>query len=70
MKGHADMDMSIGGQGFWWQRLKTPAGQTATANYFVMDWAANWNRATGLPARTDRTTASIAPAAISRILEE
>ena len=42
MEGHADMDMSVAGAGSWWQRLKTPAGQTATANYFVMDWAAIW----------------------------
>ena len=40
MEGHADMDMSASGQGSWWQRLRTPAGFTATANYFVMDWAA------------------------------
>ena len=25
-----------------WQRLRSPAGFTATANYFVMDWAAIW----------------------------
>ena len=42
MEGHAEMDMSVGGQGSWWQRLKTPKGLTATANYFVMDWAAIW----------------------------
>ena len=40
MEGHAEMDMSVGGAGSWWQRLRTPAGFTATANYFVMDWAA------------------------------
>jgi uncharacterized membrane protein YraQ (UPF0718 family) len=40
MEGHADMDMSAGGEGNWWRRLRTPAGLTATANYFVMDWAA------------------------------
>ena len=40
MEGHAEMDMSAGGQGTWWQRLRTPAGFTATADYFVMDWAA------------------------------
>jgi uncharacterized protein len=40
MEGHAEMDMSVGGEGGWWQRLRTPAGFTATANYFVMDWAA------------------------------
>ena len=40
MEGHAEMDMSAGGEGSWWQRLRTPAGLTATADYFVMDWAA------------------------------
>jgi len=40
MEGHAEMDMSVGGEGSWWQRLHTSAGFTATANYFVMDWAA------------------------------
>ena len=42
MEGHADMDMSVGGKGSWWQRLRTPDGLTATSNYFVMDWAAIW----------------------------
>ncbi len=42
MEGHAEMDMSVRGEGSWWQRLKTPKGLTATANYFVMDWAAIW----------------------------
>jgi len=42
MEGHADMDMSVGGKGSWWQRLRTPKGFTATSNYFVMDWAAIW----------------------------
>jgi uncharacterized membrane protein YraQ (UPF0718 family) len=40
MEGHAEMDMSIAGDESWWRRLRTPAGFTATANYFVMDWAA------------------------------
>src|SRR5213080_4933116 len=41
MEGHAEMDMSVeaGGRSLW-QRLRSPAGLTATANYFVMDWAA------------------------------
>ena len=41
MEGHAEMDMSVeaGGRSLW-QRLRSPAGFTATANYFVMDWAA------------------------------
>jgi uncharacterized protein len=42
MEGHAEMDMSVGGKGSWWQRLRTPKGFTATADYFVMDWAAIW----------------------------
>jgi uncharacterized membrane protein YraQ (UPF0718 family) len=42
MEGHAEMDMSAGGEGSWWQRLRTPKGFTATADYFVMDWAAIW----------------------------
>src|SRR6266511_2642385 len=42
MEGHAEMDMSVHERGSWWQRLKTPQGLTATANYFVMDWAAIW----------------------------
>ncbi len=37
MEGHAEMDMSVGGEGSWWQRLRTPRGFTAVANYFVMD---------------------------------
>jgi uncharacterized membrane protein YraQ (UPF0718 family) len=40
MEGHAEMDMSASGQGSWWRRLRTPGGFTATADYFVMDWAA------------------------------
>src|SRR5438874_9108977 len=41
MEGHAEMDMAVqaGGRSIW-QRLRSPAGFTATANYFVMDWAA------------------------------
>src|SRR5262249_3516739 len=42
MEGHAEMDMSASGEGSWWQRLRTPRGFTATADYFVMDWAAVW----------------------------
>jgi uncharacterized membrane protein YraQ (UPF0718 family) len=42
MEGHAEMDMSVHGQGSIWRRLRSPAGFTATANYFVMDWAAIW----------------------------
>jgi hypothetical protein len=42
MEGHAEMDMAVRGSGSWWQRLRTPEGFTATAHYFVMDWAAVW----------------------------
>jgi uncharacterized membrane protein YraQ (UPF0718 family) len=42
MEGHAEMDMSVAAEGSWWQRLRTPQGFTATADYFVMDWAAIW----------------------------
>ena len=42
MEGHAEMDMSADGSGSLWQRLRTPNGFTATAHYFVMDWAAIW----------------------------
>ena len=42
MEGHAEMDMSAETEGSWWQRLRTPQGFTATADYFVMDWAAIW----------------------------
>jgi uncharacterized membrane protein YraQ (UPF0718 family) len=42
MEGHAEMDMSVEGEGSWWRRLRTPRGLTATADYFVMDWAAIW----------------------------
>jgi uncharacterized membrane protein YraQ (UPF0718 family) len=41
MEGHAEMDMSVEADGrSLWQRLRSPAGFTATAEYFVMDWAA------------------------------
>ena len=42
MEGHAEMDMSVHGQESVWRRLRSPAGFTSTANYFVMDWAAVW----------------------------
>jgi uncharacterized protein len=42
MEGHAEMDMSVHAQGPLWRRLRSPQGFTATANYFVMDWAAIW----------------------------
>jgi len=41
MEGHAEMDMAVQREGrSIWQRLRSPEGFTATANYFVMDWAA------------------------------
>jgi uncharacterized membrane protein YraQ (UPF0718 family) len=40
MEGHAAMDMSVGGDGTMWQRLLSPAGFTAVAGVFVMEWAA------------------------------
>jgi uncharacterized membrane protein YraQ (UPF0718 family) len=40
MEGHAAMDMSVGGTGSFWRRLASPAGFTAVANNFVMEWAA------------------------------
>jgi uncharacterized protein len=41
MEGHTEMDMSVTG-GTVWQRLRSPKGFTAVANYFVMDWVAIW----------------------------
>jgi uncharacterized protein len=41
MEGHAEMDMSVMG-GTIWERLRSPKGFTAVANYFVMDLAAIW----------------------------
>jgi uncharacterized protein len=41
MEGHAAMDMAVQAQGrSIWRRLRSSEGFTATANYFVMDWAA------------------------------
>ena len=40
MEGHAAMDMSITERGSILHRLATPEGFTATANVFVMEWAA------------------------------
>ncbi|HSS53421.1 MAG TPA: permease [Gaiellales bacterium] len=47
MEGHAEMDMSVHQSGSVWQRLRSPEGFTATANYFVMDWAAIWRDIVG-----------------------
>src|SRR5437899_4449620 len=40
MEGHAAMDMAVSKQGSIVRRLATPEGFTATANVFVMEWAA------------------------------
>jgi uncharacterized protein len=40
MEGHAGMDMSVHGGGSVWQRLRSPAGLTATSQVYVMEWAA------------------------------
>jgi len=41
MEGHAAMDMAVQAKDrSIWRRLRSPEGFTATANYFVMDWAA------------------------------
>jgi uncharacterized membrane protein YraQ (UPF0718 family) len=40
MEGHAEMDMSVSGGGTLWQRLRSPAGLTATSHVYVMEWAA------------------------------
>ncbi len=42
MEGHAEMDMSVQERAPLWRRLTSPQGFTATANHFVMDWAAIW----------------------------
>src|SRR5471030_955797 len=47
MEGHAAMDMSVDSEGSWWQRLRTRDSFTATADYFVMDWAAVWKDIAG-----------------------
>jgi uncharacterized membrane protein YraQ (UPF0718 family) len=47
MEGHAEMDMTVHASGSIWQRLRSPEGFTATANYFVMDWAAIWRDIAG-----------------------
>jgi uncharacterized membrane protein YraQ (UPF0718 family) len=42
MEGHAEMDMSVHERGSLWRRLRSPQGFSATARYFVMDWASIW----------------------------
>src|SRR6201998_733060 len=40
MEGHAAMDMSIKGEGSFWQRLLSPRGLTSVSHVFVMEWLA------------------------------
>jgi uncharacterized protein len=40
MEGHAAMDMSIKGEGSFWQRLFSPRGFTSVSHVFVMEWLA------------------------------
>jgi uncharacterized membrane protein YraQ (UPF0718 family) len=40
MEGHAAMDMSVPGEGSFWQRLFSPQGFTSVSHVFVMEWAA------------------------------
>jgi uncharacterized membrane protein YraQ (UPF0718 family) len=42
MEGHAEMDMPVRMSGPLLRRVGSPEGFTATAAYFVMDWAAVW----------------------------
>jgi uncharacterized membrane protein YraQ (UPF0718 family) len=40
MEGHAAMDMTIGGDGSAWRRLRSPQAFTSISRIFVMEWAA------------------------------
>jgi uncharacterized protein len=42
MEGHAAMDMSVGGEGSWWRRLRSREAFTSVSHVFVMEWAAIW----------------------------
>jgi uncharacterized protein len=42
MEGHAEMDMSVRGDGSLLSRLTSSDGLTAISHYFVMDWASVW----------------------------
>ena len=42
MEGHAEMDMSVQGDGSVLRRLLSQKGYTSVSEYFVMDWAAVW----------------------------
>jgi hypothetical protein len=41
MEGHAAMDMSLH-RGTFWQKLRSPAGITASTHYYWMDWYSLW----------------------------
>ena len=47
MEAHATMDMSVESNDPLLRRLASPQGVTATAAYFVMDWAAVWRDIVG-----------------------
>ncbi|MCH6471829.1 permease [Sinomonas terrae] len=47
MEGHAAMDMSVQGEGTFWQRLFSREGLDSVATYFVMDWASVWRDIVG-----------------------
>jgi hypothetical protein len=40
MEGHAAMDMSVGEDGSFWQRLRSPQALTSVSHIFIMEWAA------------------------------
>ena len=42
MEGHAEMDLSVGGEGSILTRITSPKGFTAISHYFVMDWVSVW----------------------------
>jgi uncharacterized membrane protein YraQ (UPF0718 family) len=42
MEGHAEMDMSVQGDGSLRRRLLSARGYTSVSEYFVMDWVAVW----------------------------
>src|ERR1700688_411667 len=60
MEGHAEMDVSVGGDGSLWQRITSDQGFTAISHYFVMDWASVWL------ATTRRLLVAASPAAPAR----
>jgi uncharacterized membrane protein YraQ (UPF0718 family) len=40
MESHAAMDMSVHGNGTFFERLRSPAGYTSVSHIFIMEWAA------------------------------